>query len=121
VTDVSKTWYMQGYVLYELGKYEAALGSLMHAQEIEDNEDTHLLISYCYMQMEDYSEAEQVYRNMLEHGSSNPIVYHGLGLALVQQQENDEACQWLQRFIDNAQAEHAHLVPQVQQIIDKLS
>ena len=82
---------------------------------------THLLISYCYMGMEDYLKAEQVYRNMLEHGSSNPIVYHGLGLALVQQQETDEACQWLQRFIDNAQAEHAHLVPQVQQIIDKLS
>jgi len=121
VPDESKTWYIQGYVLHELGNYEAALDSFKQAQEIEDNEDTNLLISYCYMGMEDYSEAEQVYRNMLEHGSSNPIVYHGLGLALCQQQENDEACQWLQRFIDNAQAEHAYLVPQVQQIIDKLS
>jgi len=121
VTTVSMIWYMQGFVLHQLGDFEAALDSFKRARQIEDNEVTNIYISYCYMQMEDYSEAEQVYRNMLEHGSSNPIVYHGLGLALVQQQENDEAYQWLQRFIDNAQAEHAHLVPQVQQINDKLS
>jgi lysine/ornithine N-monooxygenase len=46
---------------------------------------------------------------------------HGLGLALVHQQEYDEACQWLRRFIDNAQAEHDHLLQQVQQILEKYS
>jgi len=121
VTDVSKTWYMQGYVLQKLGNYEAALDSLKLAQEIEDNEDTHLLIGYCYMGMEDYSKAEQEFRSMLESGSSNPLVYHGLGLQLILLEELDEACQWLQRFIDSAEEEHAHLVPQVQQILDKYS
>ncbi len=117
----SKTWYSQGYVLQKLGNYEAALDSLSQAQEIEDNEDTKLLIGYCYMGLEDYSKAEQEYRSMLECGSSNPLVYHGLGLQLILLEELDEACQWLQRFIDRAEKEHAHLVPQVQQILDKYS
>ena len=58
---------------------------------------------------------------MLERGSSNPLVYQGLGLTLISMEQFAEACQWLQRFIDSAEEEHAHLVPQVQQIVDKYS
>ena len=121
VTDVSKVWYMQGYVLGELGQYETALVSLKRAQKIEVNEDTHLLIGYCYMQLDENSKAEQEFRSMLELGSSNPYAYHGLGLVLILLAEIDEGCQWLLRFIDSAEEEHAHLVPQVQQILDGLS
>ncbi|GAH33692.1 unnamed protein product, partial [marine sediment metagenome] len=102
VTDESKIWYMQGYALHELRKHEAALDSLKQAQGIEDNEDTRLVISYCYMSMEEYSKAEQEFRGMLERGSSNPFVYHGLGLILIQLEEMDEGCQWLQRSLDSA-------------------
>jgi Flp pilus assembly protein TadD len=119
VTDDSKTWYMQGYVLHELEKDEAALGSLKHAMEIEGNEDTHLLISYCFLSMEEYSKAEQEFRSMLESGSSNPLVYHGLGLILIQLEEIDEGCLWLQRFLDSAETGHDHLVTQVKQILDE--
>ena len=52
------------------------------------------------------------------HGSSNPIVYHGLGITFISIEEIDEACHWLQRLIDSAGDEHEHLMSQVKKIID---
>jgi tetratricopeptide (TPR) repeat protein len=113
--------YWRGYVLQKLGKYEAALDSLQRAQKLDYDEDTHLLISDCYMGLEDHSKREQELRRMLESGSSNPLIFYKLGPLLIWLGEVDEGCQWLQRFIDSAETEHAHLVPQVQQILDMYS
>lgn len=121
VADVSKVWYMQGYLLQLAGDYEAALDSFKHAKGIEDNEETNIYIGYCYIGIKDYLRAEQEFRNMIERGLSNPLIYHGLGITLISLEDISEACQYLQRFINSAKDEHAHLVPQVRQILDYFS
>jgi WD40 repeat protein len=58
VTDDWEIWYYQGLANYRMGYYEDALDCLQRAKEIDDNQETILLINSCYEEMEDYSEEE---------------------------------------------------------------
>lgn len=121
VTNMGKIWYMQGYVLLEMGDAESALESLKRAIEIEDNEETGILIGFCFIQMGEHELAEQAFRRLLQAGSTDPLLFHGLGLALILLDRADEGCQWLERFLKTARDEHAHLIPQVEQILANYS
>ncbi|MBE0584952.1 MAG: tetratricopeptide repeat protein, partial [Desulfofustis sp.] len=118
-----QVWKYHGTALSNLGRPEEAIDSFLKARELQtedEREEIDIAVGFIHISLDDEQKAEVEFREMIERDSNQPIVYYGLGLALALSGKEQEACQWLQHFLQIAQNEQSIIISSAEQIIEKL-
>ncbi len=120
VQDDHNIWFWQASALSPGGEYQKALATLTKARSLKDEARTSIRIGYCLLHLERYSDAEEEFSALISQGSQDPLAFHGIGLAKIHTGKQEEACAHLEKFIDLAGPEHAALVAEIREILDRL-
>lgn len=89
-------YYSRGFYRSQVGQYVGAVEDmktvLEHSQSLPLKVAAHNRIAFCYLQVEEWKEAEQAIREALDLNAVNQLSHYYLGLVLEGKGKPDEAC-----------------------------
>ena len=113
-------WTIRAQTFSELKDYQVALESYLRVRELEWSEETEAMIGMCYLHLDDTDSAEAVFKSLVEGDSQHPLAFYGYGLCLIMMDKPEQGCKWLRRFLDDPGEQYQPIVPQAQQVVDRL-
>jgi Flp pilus assembly protein TadD len=113
-------WRIRAQTFSELKDYQGALESYLRVRELEWGEETEAMIGMCYLHLDDTESAETVFKSLVEGDSQHPLTFYGYGLCLIMMDEPEHGCRWLRRFLDDPGEGYQAIVPQAQQVVERL-
>jgi tetratricopeptide (TPR) repeat protein len=123
--DLMSVYLLKGHAMLDLGQYEQALKCFLMTSSLLDsggeyNDETEALIGLCYLHLDDIVNAHLKFCELIEVGSELPLTFYGYGMCLIMNNEPEQGCKWLRRFLDDPGEELLGYVPKAQQIVDKI-
>jgi tetratricopeptide (TPR) repeat protein len=121
VNNVRSFWYMQGYALYCLSKFDLALESLQKAEAMSSDEQTREFIGWCQLGVKKFDEAWDTFTKLTTKAPRDILSWYGLGLAAKAVGNKEQARESLGKFLESTRPEHMPHHPRVKEILLELS
>jgi tetratricopeptide (TPR) repeat protein len=94
-------WFILGWALRRLGRWEDAAGAFHKTLELGgDNSDTRNELAICLMEMEDYKAARRELESALREEPENIKIISNLGVLALRQGEDDEAAGFFRTVLE---------------------
>jgi tetratricopeptide (TPR) repeat protein len=123
--DLMSVYLLKGHAMLDLGQYEQALKCFLMTSSLLDsggdyNDVTEAYIGLCYLHLDDIVNADLKFCELISMGSELPLTFYGYGVCLIMNNEPEQGCKWLRRFLEDPGEELLGYVPKAQQIVDKI-
>ena len=102
VNNVRIFWYMQGYALYCLSKFDEALPSLQKAEEMSSDETTREFIGWCQLGVRKFEEAWDTFSRLTAQPPRDILSWYGMGLACKALGKKQQARDALKKFLQSS-------------------
>ncbi len=121
VNNVRVFWYMQGYALYCLSRFDEALPSLQKAEEMSSDETTREFIGWCQLGVRKFEEAWVTFSKLTAQPPRDILSWYGMGLACKALGKKEQAREALKKFLESTRPEHAPHLSRAKQILQELN